>query len=957
MVFAQSVRAQIVEVILEPVVEHTGTTSDGVDLTGFTTYRMYAVLSNENDFVSSVFGLEEAPLTITTTTSFFNAPLGGAIASNVNPLIVENFESVAYDTWVTIGRESSGDPGNDVTAVETPAEPWFTTFSNGGNIVIDGTFGGAWFTLFGVTAVNGFAGDDLRVLIGQFTTDGEISATVNIQVFIDGMQANDVNYLNQVVTVVQPTTPGCTNAAACNYDASATEDDGSCILEGDACDDSDANTVNDAIQSDCTCAGDAIVTGCTDMMACNFNMAANTDDGSCLFVGDACDDGDGSTVNDSIQEDCTCAGVVPAGCTDMAACNFDPAAGTDDGSCEYLSCCEATAGTLTIGTVDCVQEGGNASANQGTAPNVPMGYQVSYVLTQGPELVLVTLSDTPEFSGLAGGSYTIHTFVYPEGLDLSFVELGVTTGFEVNALLAQGGGTLCAALDVAGAPFIMADCEAVLGCTDMMACNFNAEATQDDGSCILPGDSCDDGDATTVNDTVQEDCTCAGETVPGCTDMMACNYDMSATVDDGSCILPGDACDDGNAMTENDTVQSDCSCAGTLIPVPGCTDMAACNFNEMANEDDGSCEYLSCCEADAGSIAIDTVGCLPDNATASATVVTAPNVPMGYVVSYVLTQGAELVIVDLSATPSFSGISAGVHTIHTFVYPENLDLSIVEFGVTTGFDVNALLAQGGGTVCAALDVAGAGFVMAGCDDVLGCTDMMACNFNADATVDDGSCVLPGDSCDDGDETTVNDTVQEDCSCAGETVPGCTDMMACNYDMTATVDDGSCFFPGDACDDNDANTINDTVQPDCSCSGEAVVEGCTDDMACNYDMNANTDDGSCFFVGDACDDGDANTVNDTITENCACEGTVGIDEALLAAVQVFPNPASNEVVIDLGQSFTPVMATLTDVSGRIVMSQQITGRGVLRVDAVASGMYVLMLETTDARSEVRVMVQH
>jgi hypothetical protein len=284
-------------------------------------------------------------------------------------------------------------------------------------------------------------------------------------------------------------------------------------------------------------------------------------------------------------------------------------------------------------------------------------------------------------------------------------------------------------------------------------------------------------------------------------------------------------------------------------------------------------------------------------------------------------------------------------------------LSIVEFGVTTGFDVNALLAQGGGTVCAALDVAGAGFIMAGCDAVLGCTDMMACNFNADATVDDGSCILPGDACDDGDATTINDTVQPDCSCSGETVPGCTDMTACNFDADATVDDGSCFFPGDACDDGDADTINDAVQPDCSCSGEAIVEGCTDEMACNYDMAANTEDGSCFFVGDACDDGDANTDNDTITEDCECEGTVGINEPFLAAVQVYPNPASNELMVDLGENFTPVMATLTDLSGRVVMSTLMVGRSVVRVDALASGMYILMLETNLARGEVRVMVQH
>ncbi|MBK6543201.1 MAG: hypothetical protein IPG10_18330 [Flavobacteriales bacterium] len=52
------------------------------------------------------------------------------------------------------------------------------------------------------------------------------------------------------------------------------------------------------------------------------------------------------------------------------------------------------------------------------------------------------------------GLYTIHTLVYdPNTLDLTIVELGVTTGFDVNGLLVQGGGAICASLDVAGAQF------------------------------------------------------------------------------------------------------------------------------------------------------------------------------------------------------------------------------------------------------------------------------------------------------------------------------------------------------------------------------------------------------------------------------------------------------------------------------------------------------------------------
>ncbi|MBK9274589.1 MAG: hypothetical protein IPM49_08635, partial [Flavobacteriales bacterium] len=35
-------------------------------------------------------------------------------------------------------------------------------------------------------------------------------------------------------------------------------------------------------------------------------------------------------------------------------------------------------------------------------------------------------------------------------------QLGVTTGFDVNGLLVQGGGSICASLDVPGAQFNVA---------------------------------------------------------------------------------------------------------------------------------------------------------------------------------------------------------------------------------------------------------------------------------------------------------------------------------------------------------------------------------------------------------------------------------------------------------------------------------------------------------------------
>ncbi|MEL6867527.1 MAG: SdrD B-like domain-containing protein, partial [Bacteroidota bacterium] len=115
-------------------------------------------------------------------------------------------------------------------------------------------------------------------------------------------------------------------------------------------------------------------------------------------------------------------------------------------------------------------------------------------------------------------------------------------------------------------------------------------------------------------------------------------------------------------------------------------------------------------DPDAGTLTIDEdLVCLEDDmAVVSATPNGDANVPAGYETIYVLTSGTGLVIEQTSATPSFTVDAVGNYTIHTLVYdPSTLDLSIVVPGVTTGFDVNSLLVQGGGDICASLDVPGA----------------------------------------------------------------------------------------------------------------------------------------------------------------------------------------------------------------------------------------------------------
>lgn len=50
------------------------------------------------------------------------------------------------------------------------------------------------------------------------------------------------------------------------------------------------------------------------------------------------------------------------------------------------------------------------------------------------------------------------------------------------------------------------------------------------------------------------------------------------------------------------------------------------------------------------------------------------------------------------------------------------------------------------------------------------------------------------------------------------IAGCLDNAACNYNPQATTDDGSCLIVAEVCNDNNANTINDVITADCVCAG-------------------------------------------------------------------------------------------------------------------------------------------
>ncbi len=369
-------------------------------------------------------------------------------------------------------------------------------------------------------------------------------------------------------------------------------------------------------------------------------------------------------------------------------------------------CCQAEAGTLTADAAGCLPPEGEVhiSASVDQAPNIPEGFQRIFVLTQGEELVIVNTNDEPQFDVSMTGRFTIHTLVFnPATLDLSIVVPGQTTGFDVNALLQQGGGDICGALDVAGAPFDIEEC-----------CTATAGALTADSSPCVPEDGTADISASVAEEpNIPEGfqrifVLTRGEDLV----IVDTNEDPEFTVD-----MPG-------RFTIH-TLVFDPATLDLGIVVPGQT--TGFDVNALLQQGGGDiCGALDvagapfdlqlCCDATAGSLEPNNISCLDDEVSLSAFRTEKPVLPEGYTLIYVLTKGEDLVIVGVNDEPEFTVDMPGRFTIHTLVYnPETLDLSIVEPGVTTGFDVNALLIQGGGDICGALDVAGAPFMVSECN--------------------------------------------------------------------------------------------------------------------------------------------------------------------------------------------------------------------------------------------------
>jgi hypothetical protein len=302
--------------VVEPVYVHTGFVGDD-NLEGYVTYKIYARCENPTDFVSSVSGDAAFPTRIQSTEPFYQSPFGGLLGNNQNPALFGFFPSAVYDSFVTIGlTESAAEGEGAVNYVESELNSWGLNFEGGSDLLIDDAVGGGWFIFNGES--NGVAGDDHRVLLAQVTTSGVLSGSMYVQFFINGSTSNEVRQLIDLDNAcIFPGGP-----EACEFPESGYDCEGNCI------NDADGDGVCDEFE----------IEGCTDPNACNYQLDATEEDGSCTYA-DFALDCDGNCLSD-VDNDGICDDFEIAGCQDAQAANYDPIATDDDGSCVDPVCIE-----------------------------------------------------------------------------------------------------------------------------------------------------------------------------------------------------------------------------------------------------------------------------------------------------------------------------------------------------------------------------------------------------------------------------------------------------------------------------------------------------------------------------------------------------------------------------------------------------------------------------------------
>ena len=146
--------------------------------TGVKCWRVFLCMADPYWELQSIYGGEQFNWTLESESKIFQTQAsGGALSSSINPLLFQFVPEAEFDSWFTIGMDDNSSKCNSISGMIDP----FHLFEQGGGFVVDDIIGASIFGTWLPPHSQGVADADGRVLIGQFTSAGDIKGTLNFQ--------------------------------------------------------------------------------------------------------------------------------------------------------------------------------------------------------------------------------------------------------------------------------------------------------------------------------------------------------------------------------------------------------------------------------------------------------------------------------------------------------------------------------------------------------------------------------------------------------------------------------------------------------------------------------------------------------------------------------------------------------------------------------------------------------
>lgn len=755
---------------------------------------------------------------------------------------------------------------------------------------------------------------------------------------------------------------GCTQPDAVNFNAVATVDNGTCcfdqwanIVGSDSIHVSIINSIGNYIAGGDNYYNNVPIGFCYQPGCYQIHVSGIDEDPYTILIT--------SNLNETLWEETFETGMwntiyldnngVP-GCIDFTACNFNPLATCYDGSCDYYSCQGCTDSTASNFNPNATIDNGNCCFGPLANIQVPNGVNWYYY------------SQYNYLSGVGSAGICVNpgcgTF-YADNSTYAPFDYAITDAD--NNIIIQGNSEELNIewddITTVHVPFSYG--EVIAGCNDINACNFNPAAN------CLDYSLCD-------------------YSCQGCTNASAFNFNPTATIDNGSCcfdlyynITITDPATVGWWVTDGygqviascdnvNTTQGFCSATNCItfhfqsylgLPAPvnitlngeniysgtfidafselsfnatetvGCADANACNYNPTAtclqyNVCDYSC--LGCTDSSA-------INFNPNATINDGTCCTAEN-------WQTITSTGEMYFYAFSGNgtsysqgyyPAVSGFCMNSSCYQLYVYStdgnlQEISISNESLGNYYNFYTQPYL--------------GYNIENIGINEIAGCTDSLACNYNPQATCDYGYCEY---------------------YCGG-----CTDPQALNFNENALFDDNSCAYqvlspvvgmqmiP-------DENNDQFYVMISLTQMGNTYPYAVTNSI--NNDMMTMTDVGTSMAGPFSCADSvqfhlhslgfNMNTLMTSPIYKMACNAT-DIEQDDASPIQMFPNPSEGFVVLTGLE--TNAQFQVRDAMGRLIYQQKTLGnREFVSTNNWESGMYVVEIKDNEKIQQLKLQVIH